>query len=248
MKNIFVFDTETVGLPPRNFVYDMGWIVTDRKGNIQKKRNFLIEEVITDGKKMMGAFFAKKIFSYYIPALDSGKINLISLNDMQDIMYDDLTECQTVAAYNVGFDLSALHNTVDICNGQQEILFGDFDILCLWNFACEALLSTPTYWKAASTHGWQSRAGNFTTTAESTYRFITGDPKFVESHTALDDCMIENEILKACFAKKKTIPYNKYNNSPWRKAQPPEQLEAMRLIRRLKQLELFEPDHGSRAL
>jgi hypothetical protein len=247
MRNIFLFDTETVGLFPRNFVYDIGWVVTDRLGNITKKRNFLIKEVVTDGSKMMSAFFAKKVFSWYIPALDSGKIGIIGLDDMQQIMYNDLQTCSTVAAYNVGFDLSALRNTIDVCGGQTEILFDDFDILCLWNFACEVLLSTPAYWKAASAHGWQSRAGNFTTTAESTYRFIMDNPKFVEAHTALDDCMIENEILKACMAKRQTIPYNKYNNSPWRKAQTPQQLENMRLVRRLKQGELFEPDFGTRA-
>ena len=53
--NIFLFDTETVGLNPRNFVYDIAWVITDRFGNISKRRNFLIEEVITDGQKMMSA-------------------------------------------------------------------------------------------------------------------------------------------------------------------------------------------------
>ena len=34
-------------------------------------------------------------------------------------------------------------------------------------------------------------------TAEVCYRFLTGDTSFVEEHTALADCEIEMEILKA---------------------------------------------------
>jgi DNA polymerase III epsilon subunit-like protein len=243
---IFVFDTETVGLMPRNFIYDIGWVITDRFGVITKTRNFLVKEVITDGKKMMGAFFARKIFSHYIPALDNNEINLVSLNDIQETMYNDLESCTTIAAYNIGFDLAALRNTVDICNQQQEVILDDFKILCLWNFACNVLLNSSNYHKMARSHGWQSKAGNFSTTAEASYRYVTGKTDFREAHTAIEDCLIENEIMRVAFSRKQAVPYNVYNNSPWRLAQTPEQLEAMRMVRRLKQLELFETDEGTR--
>lgn len=234
---IFLLDTETVGLPPRNFIYDIGWLVTDRYGNISKRRNFLIKDVITDGKKMMGAFFARKIFSFYIPALDSGTIKLFDLSDVQAIMYDDLRHCKTIAAYNLGFDLSALKNTVDICNNQEDLYLDDYKNLCLWSFACRALLPFRTYRKLADAKGWKSKAGNYKTTAEHTYRYITGQTDFIESHTAMDDCIIENEIMKRCFARKKTIPYNMVNCAPWRWVQTPEQLATMRNYP--KQLEIF---------
>jgi len=185
--NIFLFDTETVGLNPRNFVYDIGWVVTDSAGMITKKRNFLIEEVITDGKKMMGAFFAKKIFSFYVPALDANKIRLSSLADVQAMMYEDLRACEIVSAYNLGFDLSAMENTLDICGAGESIDFSVFKKLCLWQFACSAILNTPSYHKTARANGWRSKAGNYKTTAEHTYIFLTGEHDFVESHTAIDD-------------------------------------------------------------
>ena len=42
-------------------------------------------------------------------------------------------------------------------------------------------------------------------TAEILYRYITGDDNFVESHTGLEDVMIEKEIFKACMAKHKPM-------------------------------------------
>jgi len=237
--SIFLFDTETIGLPPRNFIYDFGWIITDRYGNIKKERNFLIEEVITDGKKMMGAFYARKIFNHYIPALDHNDIKLTPLCDVMRVMYSDLEECTTIAAYNIGFDLSALTNTVDILQHQEPLMLDGLKILCLWNFACNVLLSNKKYQTTARANGWRSKAGNYKTTAEHTYRYITGENNFIEKHTALDDCMIENQIMAASFAKKQTIPYGEFNNAPWRKAQPQEQLDAMRMVRRMKQLEFF---------
>jgi|19_taG_2_1085344.scaffolds.fasta_scaffold05251_7 hypothetical protein len=237
---IFLFDTETVGLNPLNFVYDIGWFITDQLGNVTKRRNFLITEVITDGKKMMGAYFAKKIFSFYIPALDENKIRLTSLADVQAMMYEDLRECEIVSAYNLGFDLSAMENTLDICGAGECINFDAFKKLCLWQFAASTILNTPTYHKVARANGWRTKSGNYRTTAEHTYRFLTGQNDFIESHTALDDCVIENEILKAAYAKHKKIPYDVLAPA-WRIAQPPEQLEAMKTVRRMKQLDMLDP-------
>ena len=59
-KRFLIGDTETVGLKPVNFVYDFGYVIATRK-EILLQRSFLITEIITDAKKMMGAYFAKKI-------------------------------------------------------------------------------------------------------------------------------------------------------------------------------------------
>ena len=38
-------------------------------------------------------------------------------------------------------------------------------------------------------------------TAEILYRFLSGDENFIESHTGLEDCEIEKEILVYCLKK-----------------------------------------------
>ena len=41
--------------------------------------------------------------------------------------------------------------------------------------------------------------------AEVLYKYITGNLDFVESHTGLEDVLIEAQILKYCFAKHKKM-------------------------------------------
>lgn len=60
-KNTFAtIDTETVGL--EGHVYDIGYCIHDKRGNIALERNWLVEENFTNPKKMMGAFYAGKQF------------------------------------------------------------------------------------------------------------------------------------------------------------------------------------------
>ncbi len=64
-----------------------------------------------------------------------------------------------------------------------------------------------------------SPAGNIKTGAEFCYRYTSQNPDFIEDHTALSDAIIETQILAACFAMKKRIPYGKINAQPWRLVQ-----------------------------
>lgn len=220
-KNKFLtLDTETVGLPPKNFVYDLGYTIHDKSGNVFLKRNFLVRDIITDPSKMMSAFYAKKIFSYYIPAIDAGKISLWNWSDIAAQLAADMVEhsVNVITAYNARFDIGAMRSTNSILNGSQIVPY-PVRMICIWNFACKVLLNRSTYHRLAAQHGWISDAGNVRTTAEHTYRYITGIYDFIESHTALDDAIIETAILAKCFDQKKKIPYDDLATMPWQIAQ-----------------------------
>ena len=73
-KKFLTLDTETVGL--EGHVYDVGYTVHDKQGNIELERNWLVEENFTDPKKMMGAFYAGKHFTHYARMLQDGEITL----------------------------------------------------------------------------------------------------------------------------------------------------------------------------
>ena len=49
-------------------------------------------------------------------------------------------------------------------------------------------------------HNYYTESGNYSTTAETVYRFIFNDTDFIEAHTALNDSEIEAEILKMCIS------------------------------------------------
>lgn len=92
-----------------------------------------------------------------------------------------------------------------------------FDIIDIWDFACSSIFQRPTYKNMALDNGWYSPAGNYKTNAECAYRYITQNTDFIESHTAMDDVVIEGEILAYLFKDKTVkIPYG-ITGFPWRK-------------------------------
>jgi hypothetical protein len=50
-----------------------------------------------------------------------------------------------------------------------------------------------------------TKNGRLSMTAENLYRFIINDPEYVEEHTALEDVMIEKEILAYCYRQHKKM-------------------------------------------
>ena len=73
----------------------------------------------------------------------------------------------------------------------------DYPLFDLWGMSCEHLLNNDEYRELCDYNGWYSQSGKFyKTSAETTYRYIRKDNEFVESHTALDDAIIESEIMK----------------------------------------------------
>lgn len=226
-KHFLIADTETVGLKPVNFVYDFGYVIATRK-EILLERSFLITEIITDAKKMMGAYFAKKIFTHYIPTLDAGLIHLWTWADVVEQLRADMDEYKidVFCAYNLPFDMGAIAATNALLAGNGKVLDYKPDLLDLYYFACSGALNSRLYHDMAyqqeeklRNYSWVSEANNVRTTAEKAYAFLTGQVDFVESHTALEDAQIETEILRALLKRKTPIPYNRLEAMPWRQAQ-----------------------------
>ena len=64
MKQIIMtLDTETADLTGN--VYDIAFVVHEKNGTILETYTALVDEIFTDAKKMMGAFYASKLFTHY---------------------------------------------------------------------------------------------------------------------------------------------------------------------------------------
>ena len=219
MKNqeiILVLDTETSDLT--GSVYDVGYTITNKKGDILTTYNALVREIFTDAKKMMGAFYAKKMFSHYAPMLDDQLVKMADWSEIVERIRSDIAEFNvtTVAAYNAGFDFRVMAATHKMLGNSDNVLLEKIKVLDIWQFACETKLSQKSYKKLAISRGWVSPAGNIKTGAEFCYRYTSNDHDFIEDHTALSDAIIETQILAACFAQKKRVPYGIINGAPWR--------------------------------
>jgi len=213
---ILTLDTETADLTGN--VYDIAFVVHEKNGTILETYNALVDEIFTDAKKMMGAYYASKLFTHYSKMLADSRIGFASWGEIVAQIQRAIGEhgVTTIAAYNLGFDRRVMRNTHKALGYDGAICPSGLQQLDIWQFACETKLSQATYKKLALDTGWVYSAGNIKTGAEYAYRFCSGDFGFIEDHTALSDALIEVEILAACFATKKKIPYNIVNGAPWR--------------------------------
>lgn len=220
-KTLMVFDTETIGVT-RKFIYDIAWIITNKKGKILKATHHLVNEIITNPRMMMDAYYAQKIFSHYIPALNEQQCILTPWKMIRDLFLDDIKtfDVRVLSAYNLLFDkgaMTATHQLLSPVSG--KFLTQRVDMLDIWLFACSCAFNRSSYHELAKRYNWISDAGNVRTTAQHAYRYLCGDRHFEEQHIAIHDAQIETEILARLFAQKKTVPYNVLNAMPWRIAQ-----------------------------
>jgi len=217
--NIAVIDTETASL--HGNVYDIGVVFTNRKGEVLHTYESIVLETFTDARTMEKAHYFRKIDSYYNPRIRTGSIEVKSWNricaELAELFHH--FNINAVAAYNMGFDrrvIEAMHRKY---GGEWFLLQEDFKYLKtidLWRVSAEKICDTRNYCKFAMQHGLETEKGGLSTTAESVYRYITQDPEFIESHTALDDAMIETEILAECYRRKGKFNYGLLAGQPWR--------------------------------
>jgi len=208
-ETYLIIDTETGGDLARPCIYDFGYVIINRKGERLQEFHSCVKEVITNPALMMNAFYAKKIFSYYLPRLSNGEMQINSWESIREQLRTDIKNfnVKTICAYNAKFDFRAIKTTNKLL-GFGQFFNAPIKTLCLWEAACELIMSNRNYKQTAINLGWVTAKGNIRTSAEMAYRYIANDFDFIESHTALEDARIESIILEACFKKKKKLPFN----------------------------------------
>ena len=76
-----------------------------------------------------------------------------------------------------------------------------YPLFDIWGLACKHLLNCDEYKQMCIDQEWKTNSGMyFKTSAETAYRFLSGNMQFDESHTAIDDVDIESllfaEVMK----------------------------------------------------
>lgn len=119
-KYYLTLDTETATLPFANeicktakekqtvaiakpLVYDIGWTITDRQGNIVKKENFLVQETFFVPNVFNTAYYRDKR-PIYMELLEKGAIDVANWNDIIELLISDLEQVDLTTAYNACFD------------------------------------------------------------------------------------------------------------------------------------------------
>lgn len=120
-KLYLVVDTETATLPFVNeiaetakerqkiaiakpIIYDIGWTIVNRKGEIIKTCSYLIQETFFVPQVFNTAYYKNKR-NLYIDKLQKGEIFTKNWNTVIDEFIADLNSVELVCAYNAPFDL-----------------------------------------------------------------------------------------------------------------------------------------------
>ena len=87
----------------RPLIYDIGWVITNRKGEILDSKQYLIAETFAVPAVFNTAYYAEKR-PLYIDKLNKNETKILPWNDVVDIFLHDLNEVDSVGAYNSMFD------------------------------------------------------------------------------------------------------------------------------------------------
>ena len=245
-KYYMVLDCETATLPcaskyaeeqrknvaiTKPLIYDLGWKIVDRNGNVYNRMNFLISEIFSVPSVFDTAYYADKR-PIYLEKLKSGEITLANWETAITALLADLEIVEAVGAYNSMFDFKKalpftelyinqlyspnFHNWLawqekscewlaegGKATGQTEFEESVFrfrgktyPLFDLWGLTCQHILNCDEYKQMCIDNKWETASGKyFKTSAETAYRFLSGNTNFDESHTAIDDCDIESQLF-----------------------------------------------------
>ena len=197
--------------------YDLGFQVIDSHGRTYgKKFSFVNSDIFYHEKELMkSAYYAKKIPQYRNDILE-GKRIVANTYEIRKALVDVINKynCVFICAHNARFDNPALNNIQRWTTKSKYRYFVPYGIEW-WDtlkMARDVLGSMPTYRTFCEENGYITKNNQLRFTAEIIYRYITKNNDFVESHTGLEDCEIEAQILAYCVKQHKKMRKKLWEN------------------------------------
>lgn len=206
-EKYLMIDTETTNSIDDPICYDIGFAVVDAEGNVYEQHSYVVADVFLDDELMGSAFFADKIPQYW-EDIKLGVRKLRRFKTIRSIVYDVCRQygIKYAVAHNARFDNRSLNLTQRFLTSSKYRYFLPYGVEFLDTlkmarkvFPCEE------YDTFCYENEYLTKRGCKRYTAEILYRFLTGDNEFIESHTGLEDVLIEKEIFVYCMKNNPSI-------------------------------------------
>ena len=212
MARYIVLDTETTNSLEDPIAYDIGFAVIDENGKVYAKFSFVVAEVFLDKELMASAYFVDKIPQYW-KDIEDGERELRKLSTIRQTLNRvcEEFEVEAIIAHNARFDYRSTAITQRYLTSSKYRYFLPYGVE-LWDslkMAREVFKNDEEYAEFCCKNDYLTSRGVRRYTAEILYRFITNDNSFIESHTGLEDVMIEKDIFVECMRRGAT------NRSAW---------------------------------
>lgn len=202
-------DTETANGLEDPIVYDIGGCIHDKKGNIYESFSFIIYETFYGMKDLMkSAYYADKI-PQYEKQIKSGERKVVRFNTAKKKIKElcDEYEVKAIIAHNARFDYRSTTRTQRYLTKSKYRYFLPYGIP-IWDslkMAKDTICKQPTYQRWCAKNDFLTKNGKPRATAEILYKYISGNLDFKESHTGLEDVLIEIAITCKCIAQHKPM-------------------------------------------
>ena len=218
-KYYLVLDVETANSTDDALVYDLGYVVCDKKGNIYEADSFIVSDIFFEEADLMqSAYYAKKIPTY-LEGIKNRAFNVVTFKQAREKLLNAIKnyKVEAVCAYNANFDYTALNTTQRWLTKSKYRYFLPYGtkVYCIWHMACQLICTQKNYIRFCLENGFVSPSGNIKTSAETVYAYMTNNADYDENHTGLEDVLIETKILAKCFAQHKRVEKN-INRFCWR--------------------------------
>ena len=157
---------------------------------------------------MQSSYYAEKIPKYW-DDIASGKRILTSFYEIRMTLKNvcERYNVKKIFAHNMRFDYGTLNNTQRWLTKSKYRYFFPYglEICDTLKMARDVICKMPSYRRFCEENGYLTARNQLRVTAEILYRFITKDNNFIESHTGLEDVMIEKEICHYCYRQHKSM-------------------------------------------
>lgn len=200
-ERFIVLDTETTNSIDDPLCYDVGWAVIDKDGNVFESASYVVADIFLDKELMESAYFKDKVPQYWADI----KLGLRELKTYFNIK-KALADCvkrnniKIVIAHNARFDYRSLTLTQRYLTSSKYRFFlpREIEIWDTLKMSRAILKNNDEYGEFCYNNNYLTKRMCKRYTAEIIYRFLTGNNDFEESHTGLEDVMIEKDIFTYC--------------------------------------------------
>lgn len=209
-KNYYLtIDTETANNLDCPFVFDIGGCVHDKKGNISETFSFIVREIFIGMPELMEQCFYQSKLPTYHEQIRQEKRIIKSYYEIRQHIHELCKKynIRAIIAHNMRFDYRATNVTQRYLTYSKYRYFFPYGVE-LWDtlkMAQDTICKQKTYQRFCAANGFLQKNGKPRATAEILYKYITNDITFIESHTGLEDVLIEKEIFAKCMAQHKKM-------------------------------------------
>lgn len=199
--NYLVLDTETTNTIEEPIMYDIGWSIYDKNKTLLKTVSFIVAETWNDKELLEQAYFANKL-PQYEKDINEGKRVLASIKFIRYALNCDCKayDVISISAHNLPFDYRSTTKSIRYLTKSDIRYFLPYgvELWCTLAMARDCFGNNRDYEYYCKSNGFCTKNGKPRFTAEVLYGYLTNNPGFEESHTGLEDTLIESTILFEC--------------------------------------------------